>query len=111
MPLALIPFQYVSVQYDLKILELQQQSSYFGMSKGLMRKSVRQQIKIIEAIVSAREEAHISRMELSSKLGGSSTLMQKIETGDRDLKVWEFIAIARELDIDPCELLRRALVK
>jgi ribosome-binding protein aMBF1 (putative translation factor) len=79
--------------------------------KDLMRKSVRQQIKIIEAIVSAREEAQISRMELSSKLGGSSTLMQKIETGDRDVKVWEFIAIARALDIDPCELMRRAVSK
>jgi ribosome-binding protein aMBF1 (putative translation factor) len=76
-----------------------------------MRKSLRQQIKIIEAIVSAREEAQISRMELSSKLGGSSTLMQKIETGARDVKAWEFIAIARALDIDPCELMRRAVTK
>ena len=76
-----------------------------------MRKSVRQQIKIIEAIMSAREEAQMSRMELSSKLGGSSTLMQKIETGDRDVKVWEFIAIARALGVDPCELLRNAVAK
>jgi ribosome-binding protein aMBF1 (putative translation factor) len=76
-----------------------------------MRKSVRQQIKIIEAIVSAREEAQMSRMQLSSKLGGSSTLMQKIESGDRDVKVWEFIAIANALDVDPCELLRKAVVK
>jgi ribosome-binding protein aMBF1 (putative translation factor) len=76
-----------------------------------MRKSVRQQIKIIEAIVSAREDAQMSRMQLSSKLGGSSTLMQKIESGDRDVKVWEFIAIANALDVDPCELLRKAVVK
>lgn len=76
-----------------------------------MRKSVRQQIKIIEAIVSAREEAQMSRMQLSSKLGGSSTLMQKIESGDRDVKVWEFIAIANALDVDPCELLRKAVAK
>lgn len=76
-----------------------------------MRKSVRQQIKIIEAIVSAREEAQMSRMQLSSKLGGSSTLMQKIESGDRDVKVWEFIAIANTLGVDPCELLRKAIAK
>ena len=76
-----------------------------------MRKSVRQQIKIIEAIVSAREEAQMSRMQLSSKLGGSSTLMQKIESGDRDVKVWEFIAIANALGVDPCELLRKAVAK
>lgn len=73
-----------------------------------MHKSVRQQMKIIEAIVSAREEAGMSRLELSSKLGGSSTLMQKIETGDRDVKVWEFIAIAKAIGVDPSELFRRA---
>jgi ribosome-binding protein aMBF1 (putative translation factor) len=76
-----------------------------------MRKSVRQQIKIIEAIVSAREEAQMSRMQLSTKLGGSSNLMQKIESGDRDVKVWEFIAIANALGVDPCELLRKAMAK
>lgn len=74
-----------------------------------MRKSVRQQIKVIEAIAGAREEAKVTRVELSARLGGSSTLMQKIETGGRDVKVSEFIAIARALEIDPCELLRRAL--
>jgi ribosome-binding protein aMBF1 (putative translation factor) len=76
-----------------------------------MRKSVRQQIKIIEAIISAREAAQISQMQLSSKLGGSSTLMQKIESGDRDVKVSEFISIANALGVDPCELLRKAVAK
>ena len=70
---------------------------------------MRQHIKVIEAITTAREAAGLTRMELSAKLGGSSTLMQKIETGGRDVKVSEFIAIARALGVDPCDLLRRAL--
>lgn len=74
-----------------------------------MRKSVEQQLRIIAAIADAREEAKVSQAELSARLGGSETLIQKIEAGTRGVQAWELIEIANALGIDPCELLRRAL--
>lgn len=75
----------------------------------MLKQSVRQQIRIIEAIATARKEANLSQKELSLRISKSSTLMQKIESGGRDVKVQDLILIARAIGIDPCELLRRAL--
>jgi len=73
------------------------------------KKSVRQQLKIIEAIAAARQDANLSRRELSLRVGAHSNLMQNIEKGDRDVTVSEFITIAKEIGIDPIELFRRAV--
>jgi transcriptional regulator with XRE-family HTH domain len=75
----------------------------------MVRQSVRQQLRIIEAIASARKQANLSQKELSLRISKSSTLMQKIESGTRGVSVQDLIVIARALDMDPCELLRRAL--
>lgn len=71
--------------------------------------SVRQQLAIIEAIRSARAKAGLSQRQLSTRLKEGPTFVQRIESGDRDVAVAEFIRIAAALEIDPCELLRRAL--
>lgn len=73
------------------------------------KRSARQQLKVIEAIASARKDASLSRRQLSLRIGAHSNVMQKIETGDRDVTVSEFITIAKEIGIDPVELFRRAL--
>jgi transcriptional regulator with XRE-family HTH domain len=70
---------------------------------------VRQQLAIIEAIAKARSSAGLSQRELSTKLREGPTFMQRIESGSRNVSVLEFIKIARALDADPCDLLRRAL--
>lgn len=76
----------------------------------MMRKqSVRQQLGIVTAIAEARQEAGLSKRELSVRLGETNTFMQKIENGGRNVAVQDFIRIARAIGIDPCELLRRAL--
>lgn len=74
-----------------------------------MRISAREQMKIIQAITAARKNAKVSRRGLSNRLGAFPNMIQKIESGERDVTVAEFKAIARALGIDPCELLRRTL--
>lgn len=71
--------------------------------------AVREQIKLIKAITEARKEAKLSQVELSLRIGKSRTLMQKIESGARDVRWVEVVAIARAIGIDPLELFRRAL--
>lgn len=73
------------------------------------KQSVREQIKLIKAIAEARKEANVSQVELSLRIGKSRTLMQKIESGTRDVRVRELVAIARAIGIDPLELFRRVL--
>lgn len=75
-----------------------------------MRISDRQQLKIIRAIVAARKEARIPGRELAERLGAYASLIHKIESGDRDITVGEFIAIAKAMDVDPVELLRKAVI-
>lgn len=74
----------------------------------MVRHPVRQQA-IINAISDARREVGISQRQLSERLREAINFIQRIESGERDVSVAEFIAIARAIGIDPCELLRRAL--
>ena len=64
---------------------------------------------IAAAIAQARNEAGLSQRQVSEKLGEPSNWMQRIESLERRVDVAEFVAIARVIDIDPIELLRRAL--
>lgn len=68
-----------------------------------------QQRAIIDALASARRDASISQRELSTRLRQAINFVQRIESGERDVSVAEFIAIARALEVDPCDLLRRTL--
>jgi transcriptional regulator with XRE-family HTH domain len=74
-----------------------------------MAKQPVRQRAIIDAIAGARREAAFSQRQLSERLGEAINFMQRIESGERDVSVAEFIMIARVIDIDACELLRRAL--
>lgn len=74
----------------------------------MARQPVRQQA-IIDAIAVARRDAGLSQRQLSERLRQAINFMQRIESGERDISVAEFITIARAVGIDPCELLRRAL--
>lgn len=52
-----------------------------------MHRSLEQQVRIIAAIVSVREEATLSYTRLSIRRGGSATLIQKIEAIARGVVV------------------------
>jgi transcriptional regulator with XRE-family HTH domain len=74
----------------------------------MARQPVRQRA-ITTAIADARKEAGLSQRQVSDRLREASNFMQRIESGERDISVAEFIAIARALGIDPCVLLQRTL--
>jgi len=75
------------------------------MKKG----AVKQQLAIMKAIAGARQRANLSQRELSALLHQGPTFVQRIESGDRDVTVAEFILIARALSIEPSELLDEAV--
>lgn len=69
----------------------------------------RQKAKIRASIAAARKEVGLSQKQLSLRISRSSTLMQKIEAGTRDVSALDVIVIARTLGMEPGELLQRAL--
>lgn len=69
----------------------------------------RQKAKIRASIAAARKEVGLSQKQLSLRISRSSTLMQKIEAGTRDVSAVDVIVIARALGMEPGELLQRAL--
>jgi len=64
---------------------------------------------LIAAIVAAREAAGLTQRELAAKLKRSNSFVWKIEAAERRVEVLEFVEIARAVDVDPAELLTRAL--
>ena len=64
---------------------------------------------ILGAVADARRAAGLSQRELSERLGEAINYVQRIESGERGLQVSEFIEIARAIDVDPVELLRRCI--
>ena len=74
-----------------------------------MSKQPVRQRAVIDSIGSARREAGLSQRELSEQLGEAINFIQRIESGERNVSVVEYISIARALGTDPCDMLRRAL--
>ena len=66
---------------------------------------------LIAAIVEAREATGLSQREFAKKLRRTNNFVWRIEAGERKVDVLEFIEIARAADLDPLELLRRALTR
>lgn len=75
----------------------------------MAKQSGRHQLRLVDAISQAREAAGLSQRQLSALLREGVTFVQRIESGSRDVTVAEFVSIADALDVDPTELLRRAL--
>jgi transcriptional regulator with XRE-family HTH domain len=64
---------------------------------------------IAAAIAEARRACDLSQRELSAKLGVPPNWIQRIESLERRVEVAEFVAIAKVVGVDPCELLARVL--
>lgn len=62
---------------------------------------------LMAALTEAREQADISKRELSAKLRRAPNFAHYVETGERALTVCEFIEYARALRVDPAALLKR----
>lgn len=55
----------------------------------------------IEAIRAVRMRSNISQRELARRLNKPPSFVNKIELLERRLDIWEFIQIARALDLKP----------
>lgn len=63
---------------------------------------------LLAALIQARKDAWITQVELAARIGRRQTFMSKYETEERRLDVAEYIAIARAIGAEPCELIRKA---
>ena len=57
------------------------------------------------AIAEARHAAGLTQRQLAAKLKRSKTFVGRLEAGERQLNVLEFIEVARALGITPSELI------
>lgn len=73
-----------------------------------MKFPARQRV-IVSVIKEAREAAKLSQRQLSVKLGVPINWIQRIESMERDVKLAEFIAIAKACKADPEEMYRKCL--
>lgn len=64
---------------------------------------------MIAAIVEARQAAGLSQREFAKRLKRTNNFVWRIEAGERQVNVLEFIEIAKAAGVAPDELLRRVL--
>lgn len=64
-----------------------------------------QQQKLREILIDARKNAKMTQTELATRLGRHQSFVAKYELGERRVDVVEFVAVARALDLEPCDLL------
>jgi transcriptional regulator with XRE-family HTH domain len=60
---------------------------------------------LIAAIVAARQAAGLTQRQLAAKLKRSNSFVWKLEAGERQLNVLEFIEIARALEVKASKLM------
>lgn len=59
-----------------------------------------------ELFVSRRQELRLSQRALCEKMEVVSSFVGKVETGDRRLDIFEFIAYCKGLELDPVVILQ-----
>lgn len=62
---------------------------------------------LMAVLVSVRTSAGLTQRELARRLGRAHSFVGKIESGERQLNVLEFIEVANALGVKPSELLKR----
>jgi len=64
---------------------------------------------VVTVLIASRHEAKLTQKELADRIGWHISKIAKIESYERRVDVPEFIQIAHGLQIDPVELMTRAL--
>jgi transcriptional regulator with XRE-family HTH domain len=59
----------------------------------------------MDAIAAARRTAGLTQRELAARLRRSNSFVWKLEAGERQLNVLEFIEIAHTLGVTPSQLI------
>ncbi len=63
----------------------------------------------VQVFVEARQTAGLTQRDLAARIGRTHSVIANIERGERQVDIVEFIAIARALEIDELELMRRVV--
>jgi len=58
-----------------------------------------------ELLIQYRQDASVSQLSLSKKLGKPQSFISKYETGERRLDLIEFLEIANALQFDPIDFI------
>jgi transcriptional regulator with XRE-family HTH domain len=61
--------------------------------------------KLCSALIGARQEAHLTQIDLAKKLRRPQSFVSKYERGERRLDVIEFIEVAEALKVLPGKIL------
>ena len=64
---------------------------------------------LIAAIVEARKATGLSQREFALKMKRSNNFVWRIEAGERQVNVLDFVEIAKAADVEPDELIRRVV--
>jgi transcriptional regulator with XRE-family HTH domain len=64
---------------------------------------------LIQAIVEARQATGLSQRDFAKKLKRSNNFVWRIEAGERQVNVLDFIEIAKAAGVPPDELMRRVM--
>ncbi len=64
---------------------------------------------LVAAIIEARNATGLSQRDFAKKLGRTNNFVWRIEAGERQVNVLDFIEIAKAAGIPPEELIRRVL--
>lgn len=75
---------------------------------GNLRLSIHSQehIWLRELLLNRRNELGLTQRAFGEKLGVVHSFIGKVETGDRRLDIFEFIAYCHGLNLDPIEVLQ-----
>ena len=65
------------------------------------------QKRLVALLKAAREKAGLTQIQLAHRLGKYRTYVSKYETGERQLDVVEFLAVAEALGLEPGKALAK----
>ncbi len=65
------------------------------------------QKRLVALLRTTREKAGLTQIQLARRLGKYKTYVSKYETGERQLDVVEFMAVAEALGLEPGKVLAR----
>ncbi len=65
------------------------------------------QNRLVALLKAAREKAGLTQIQLARRLGKYRTYVSKYETGERQLDVVEFLAVAEALGLEPGKALAK----
>ena len=64
---------------------------------------------LIASIVEARKATGLSQRKFALKMKRSNNFVWRIEAGERQVNVLDFVEIAKAADVEPDELIRRVV--